>query len=79
MDHAGWLGPVFAIVLGALIALLVRGSLAALELLARRHSARRTLRAQRGRWTATPPRVAPHLAVLAGNRAGRAPPVLSFN
>ena len=35
--HIGWLGPVFAVALGALIALLVRGSRAAIQLLARRH------------------------------------------
>jgi hypothetical protein len=77
--HIGWLGPVLAVALGAFIALLVRGSRAAIELLARRHSARRTPRPERGRWTATPPRVAPRLAVLAGNRAGRAPPAVSFS
>ena len=77
--HIGWLGPVLAVALGALIALLVRGSRAAIELLARRHAARRALRADRGRWTATPPRFAPRLAVLAGNRAGRAPPRVSFS
>ena len=77
--HIGWLGPVLAVALGALIALLVRGSRAAIELLARRHAARRALRAERGRWAPTPPRVAPRLAVLAGNRAGRAPPAVSFS
>jgi hypothetical protein len=77
--HIGWLGPVLAVALGALIALLVRGSHAAIELLARRQAARRALRAECGRWAPTPPRVAPRLAALAGNRAGRAPPAVSFS
>jgi hypothetical protein len=79
LAHIGWLGPVVAVALGALIALLVRGSRAAIELLARRHTARRALRADRGRWAPTPPRFAPRLAVLARNRAGRAPPAVSFS
>ena len=77
--HIGWVGPLLAVGLGALIALLARGSRAAIELLVRLHARRRTLRAQRGQWTATPPQVAPRLAVLAGNRAGRAPPGVSFD
>ena len=75
---AGWV-PCSPSRWAALIALLVRGSRAAIELLARRHAARRTLRAERGRWTPAPPPVAPRLAVLAGNRAGRAPPAVSFS
>jgi hypothetical protein len=79
IGHIGWLGPVLAVALGALIALLVRGSRAAIELLARRHAARRAVRADRGRWASTPPRLAPRIAVLAGNRGGRAPPAVSFS
>jgi hypothetical protein len=77
--HVGWLGPLLAIALGAVVALLVRASRAAVVLLARRHAARRTLRAQRGRWAPVPPPPLPRLAVLAGNRAGRAPPAASFS
>jgi hypothetical protein len=77
--HIGWLCPALAVALGGLIALLVRGSRAAIEFLARRHAARRIPRAERGRWAASPPRVAPRLAMLAGNRAGRAPPAVSFS
>jgi hypothetical protein len=79
LAHIGWVVPLLAVVLGASIALLVRGSRAAIELLARRHASRRPLRAVRGRWAPTPPRVAPRLAALAGNRAGRAPPAVSFS
>jgi hypothetical protein len=77
--HIGWVAPGLAIALGCVIALLVRGSRGAIELLARRHHAgRNTPRAQRGRWAPLPAVQAPRLAVLAGNRAGRAPPDASF-
>ena len=77
--HVGWLAPALAIALGAVVALLVRGSRVAVVLLARRHVIRRSPRAQRGRWAPVPPRVAPRVAVLAGNLAGRAPPAASFS
>jgi hypothetical protein len=79
LAHIGWQGPVLAVVLGAVIALLVRGSRAAIALLARRHAARRPLRAVRGRWTSAPPCLVARVAVLAGNLAGRAPPAISFS
>ena len=78
LAHIGWLGPLLAVALGGLIALLVRGSRAAIVVLARRQLARRAPRAERGRWAPAPPPIAPRPAPLAGNRAGRAPPAASF-
>jgi hypothetical protein len=76
--HVGWVAPALAVALGAGVALLVGASRSAIVLLARRHAARRTPRAQRGRWAPAAPPAVPRLAVLAANRAGRAPPVISF-
>jgi hypothetical protein len=78
LAHIGWVAPVIAVALGAVIALLLGVSRTAVVLLARRHAARRAPRAQRGRWATPPPPAVPRLAVLAANRAGRAPPVVSF-
>ncbi|MGH2979948.1 MAG: hypothetical protein ACRDLQ_09985 [Solirubrobacterales bacterium] len=78
LAHLGWVAPALAVALGAVIALLLRASRTAIVLLARRHAARRTPRAQRGRWAPAPPPAAPRPAVLAGNRADRAPPGASF-
>ena len=78
LAHIGWMGPVLAMALGAVIALITRASRTAIVLLARRHAARRALRAERGRWAPARPPVVLRLPVLAANRAGRAPPVASF-
>ena len=76
--HVGWLGPLLAAALGAVVALLVRATRAAVVFLARRHHERRPPRAERGRWPSIPQPAIPRLPVLAGNRAGRAPPSISF-
>ena len=79
LSHIGWTTPVLAVGIGCVIALLVRGSRSAIELLARRHRLRRrTPRPRRGRWAALPAVQLPRLSVLAANRAGRAPPGTSF-
>jgi hypothetical protein len=77
--HMGWVTPALAIVLGCLIAVLIHGSRGAIDLVARRHRARRPgPRARRGTWAPLPSVEAPRLSVLAANRAGRAPPGASF-
>jgi len=77
--HVGYLVPVLAVAMGAVIALVLRASNTAIVLLARRHLARRAPRAHRGRWAFVSPPRAPRLPVLAGNLAGRAPPAASFS
>jgi hypothetical protein len=77
--HMGWVTPALAIALGCLIAVLIHGSRGAIDLVARRHRARRPgPRARRGTWAPLPSVEAPRLSVLAANRAGRAPPGASF-
>jgi hypothetical protein len=78
LSHIGWLGPLLAVAIGGVIAIILRASQRAIVLLARRHAARRTPRAERGRWALVPPPSIPRLAVLAANRAGRALPAVSF-
>lgn len=78
LAHIGWLGPVLSIALGSVIALIMRATRSAIVFIARRHADRWALRAERGRWTPLPAAVSPRLPVLAGNRAGRAPPAVSF-
>jgi hypothetical protein len=78
LSHIGWMGPLLAVAIGGAIALILQASQSAIVLLARRHAVRRTPRAERGRWGLRPPPIMPRLAVLAGNRAGRAPPAVSF-
>jgi hypothetical protein len=71
----GWTALLIAGAVGALVALLVRGSHHALQALARRRHAQPRVRAQRGRWpaasTSLPLR---RLDIIAANLAGRAPP-----
>lgn len=75
--HIGWVGVGFALAIGAVIALLVRGADSTARAIARRHCASKQRRiAPAG----TPPLTsffAPRLDVLAGNLAGRAPPLTS--
>jgi hypothetical protein len=78
ISHIGWVAPLLAVALGAVIALLVQGSRSAIELLAKRHLRRPAPRAKRGTWGPLPRVQAPPLAVLAANRAGRAPPAACF-
>ncbi len=78
LAHFGLLGPVVGVALVEVVALALRASNTAIVLLARRHLARRIPRANRGRWAPASPPPAPRLPVLAGNRAGRAPPAVSF-
>jgi hypothetical protein len=79
LAHIGWTTPALAVGLGCVIALLVRGSRSAIELLARRHHLRRRApRPLRGRWARLPTVQQPRPSVLAANRAGRAPPGVSF-
>jgi hypothetical protein len=78
LSHIGWLAPLLAVAIGGVIAAILRATQRAIVLLARRHAARRTPRAERGRWALIPPPIIPRLPVLAGNRAGRAPPAVSF-
>jgi hypothetical protein len=79
LAHIGWVAPALAVALGAVIAILLGASRKAIVLLAQRHAARPARRADRGRWVTAPPPSLPRLAVLAANRAGRAPPVASFS
>jgi len=75
-NHIGPAGVVLAIAIAALIALLLRGARSAVAAIARRHSAPRPRRTP----VATPPLrpiFVPRLDVLAGNLAGRAPPLIS--
>jgi hypothetical protein len=76
-NHVGPGGLVIAIAIAALIALLLRGARSAVAAIARRHLAPpRPCRAP----LATPPHrpiFVPRLDVLAGNLAGRAPPLSS--
>jgi hypothetical protein len=78
LAHMGWVAPALAVALGCVIALLLRGSRSAIELLARRHRLRRRARPRRGNWRPLPSAQLPRLSVLAANRAGRAPPGASF-
>jgi hypothetical protein len=78
LAHIGWTTPALAAGLGCVIALLVRGSRGAIELLARRHRLRPRPRPRRGSWAPLPSVQLPRLSVLASNRAGRAPPGASF-
>ena len=71
--HAGWTVLVFAPVIGALIALVMRGASSVL-LAAVRRVRRARPRPSRGRWRLLPDSVAPPLDVLACPLAGRAPP-----
>jgi hypothetical protein len=76
--HIGWVSPALAIVLGALIALLVRGSRHVVARIACRLAAPGSKRAPRGTWSPLPIARAPRLPVLAAKRAGRAPPISSI-
>jgi hypothetical protein len=73
--HSGWTVFVFAPLLGALIALVMRGANSML-LAAARRARRGRPRPSRGRWRLLPGYVAPQLDVLACHLAGRAPPAL---
>jgi len=77
--HIGWTTPALAVGLGCVVALLVRGSRSAIELMAQRAGLRgRAPRPRRGKWAPLPSAALPRLSVLAANRAGRAPPGASF-
>ena len=79
LAHIGWTTPALAAALGCLVALLVRGSRSAIELLAQRHRRRTPApRARRGKWAPLPAVELPRVSVLGANRAGRAPPGTSF-
>lgn len=79
LAHIGWTTPALAVGLGCVVALLVRGSRSAIELMARRAGLRgRMPRTRRGKWAPLPSVQLPRLSVLAANRAGRAPPGASF-
>lgn len=75
--HGGWSVAIFAPLLGAVIAFLVRGSQKAIELVARK----RATRPRRKPARTLPMRplliAAPRLSLLARNLAGRAPPPVS--
>jgi hypothetical protein len=76
ISHIGLDGVGIATAIAAVIALLLRGARSAVAAIARRHSAPRARRAP----LRTPPMrpfFAPRINVLAGNLAGRAPPLTS--
>jgi hypothetical protein len=76
--HIGWQGLGLAVSIAALISLLLRGSHAAIVLLAKRHASIQRLRPAPGRGAPLPFPALRRLDVLAANRAGRAPPIASF-
>jgi hypothetical protein len=74
--HVGLTGLALGVVIGALIALLLRGARSAICAIARRRSARRPRRVPAP--VPAPPRFfVPRLDVVAGNLAGRSPPLAS--
>jgi len=75
-NHVGPGGIVIAIAIAALIALLLRGARSAVAAIARRHLAPKPRRAPVATASYRPIFV-PRLDVLAGNLAGRAPPLSS--
>jgi hypothetical protein len=74
--NGGWTALVIATAVGALVALLVRGSQRALVLVAeRRRAVGLRRRPERGRWPASSSSVPPRRPrIIAANLAGRAPP-----
>jgi hypothetical protein len=76
--HIGWQGVGLAVSISALIALLLRGTHAAIVLLATRHASFRRRRPASGRGAPLPYPVIRRQGVIAAHRAGRAPPVASF-
>jgi hypothetical protein len=76
LGHGGWSVLVFAPLIGALIALLLRGAQHILEAATRRVRRVRQ-RPTRGRWRLLPDSAAAPLDAVARNLAGRAPPALS--
>ena len=74
VQHIGWIGLLLALALGAVAAVLLRGSHAAIVLLAKRHASLRRPRPASGRGLPLPAPERPRLDVLAWHRAGRAPP-----
>lgn len=75
-NHVGLGGLGIGTVIAGLIALLLRGARSAVAAIARRHHLPRTRRAPL-RAPALRPFFVPRLDVLAGNLAGRAPPLIS--
>ena len=75
--HGGWTVAIFAPLLGALIAFLVRGSYKAIELVARSSARRPRLKPVRVAPMRLSLVVKPRLRLLARNLAGRAPPLVS--
>ena len=73
--HGGWSVAVFAPLLGALIAFLVRGSEKAIELVARRRATPSRRKPARTIPMRPPLIAAPRLSLIARNLAGRAPPL----
>jgi hypothetical protein len=71
--HGGWTVFLFAPLVGALMALVMRGASSVL-LAAARRADRVARRPSRGRWRLLPDSVAPQFNVLACHLAGRAPP-----
>ncbi len=71
--HSGWTAFVFAPLIGALIACVLRGAQSILQAAARR-SRRPRPRPARGHWQLLPRAAAPRLQALACHLAGRAPP-----
>jgi hypothetical protein len=74
-QHVGWAGLALAVLLGAIAAGLLRGSHAAIVLLAKRHASLGRLRPTSARGSPHPSPVLRRMDVLAANCAGRAPPL----
>jgi hypothetical protein len=77
LAHIGWQGLLLSAGLGALAAGLLRGTHAAVNLIAQRHAPSRRPRPASGRGISLPSPAQPRLDVLATLGAGRAPPATS--
>jgi hypothetical protein len=77
LAHVGWIGLGLALLLGALIASLLRGAHSATIFIAKRHASLRRPRPAASRGFPLPSPELPRLDVLAAHRASRAPPALS--
>jgi hypothetical protein len=74
LEHGGWLAPLLALGIGAVLVLLLRGADRAAEVTARRRARRLAGAAPEAVAAAPAPPARPALAVLARGGAGRAPP-----
>jgi hypothetical protein len=77
--HGGWIVLLLAPLLGALVALFLRGAQSVLAAVARRAALRRARPVARSRWTRLPEAGFSSPSVLASHLAGRSPPVRAFS